>query len=191
MPYDAAATRLRLIDAAVLEFSGHGLAGARVDRIAARAAANKRAIYDYFGNKEGLFDAALNRVIDELIEGVPLSEDDLPGYAAELFDYLEAHPEAVRMLAWRRLERPRAGARIADAFLSRMAAVRDHSGQDDPAHVIDSVDLVILTIGLANAWQLSAPDLLANQGQDPSDATRIAQHRAAVIEAARRISSGS
>lgn len=188
MPYDAAATRSRLIEAAVVEFAALGLAGARVDRIATIAAANKRAIYDYFGNKEGLFDAALTRVIGNLIEAVPLREDNLPGYAAELFDYLQAHPEAVRMLSWRRLERPEAGPHIADTFLERMTQLRDRAPASDREQPIDPVDLVILTIGLANAWYLSAPDLLTSSGQDPTDAKRIATHRAAVIEATQRIS---
>lgn len=188
MPYDAAATRSRLTEAAVQEFAAYGMAGARVDRIAACAAANKRAIYDYFGSKEGLFDAALNKVIGDLIEAVPLRENDLPGYAGELFDYLQLHPEAVRMLGWRRLERPQAGPRISGSFTDRMTAVRDRPGTGIRKHAIDPVDLVILTIGLANAWELSAPDLLASRGQDATDPDRIARHRAAVIEATRRIS---
>ena len=38
----AAATRQRILDAALGEFAEKGLAGARVDEIAARAGANKR-----------------------------------------------------------------------------------------------------------------------------------------------------
>ena len=188
MPRDSKATRMRLIDAAVAEFAARGLAGARVDRIAAAASANKRAIYDYFTNKEGLFDVALNQVVGDLIAAVPLDEDDLPGYAANLFDYLMAHPEAVRLIAWRRLERPEAGPRIADAFVDHVAAVRDRSpdarGEKTP---VDPTDLIILIIGLANAWHLSSADLLAARGEDPSDPERISNHRDAVVEAARRI----
>jgi AcrR family transcriptional regulator len=188
MPRDSEATRSRLIEAAMAEFADRGLAGARVDRIADAASANKRAIYDYFHNKEGLFDTAVARVIGDLIEAVPLHEDDLPGYAARLFDYLLAHPEAVRMISWRRLERPHAGPRIADTFVERMTAVRDHADTTGIEHTIGPVDLVILVIGLANAWQLSSSDLLAADGHDPSDPDRVAAHRAAVLEAARRIS---
>ena len=186
MPYNAGATRARLIQAAVSEFSARGLAGARVDRIAALAASNKRAIYDYFQNKEGLFDAALTRVIGDLIDAVPLRADDLPGYAGELFDYLQAHPETVRMLAWRRLERPDAGPRTTDAFLAHMTAVRDRPARGHE-QVIDAVDLVILTIGVANAWHLSARELLGDRREDPADAKRIAAHRIAVVEAVKRI----
>jgi len=56
---DADRSRLIILDAAREEFAGHGLAGARVDRIAERAGVNKRLIYYYFGGKDGLFFAAL------------------------------------------------------------------------------------------------------------------------------------
>jgi AcrR family transcriptional regulator len=49
----------RILGAAVAEFARYGLGGARVDRIAARAGANKRMLYYYFGNKEELFLAVL------------------------------------------------------------------------------------------------------------------------------------
>jgi len=49
----------RILKAALAEFARHGLGGARVDRIAARAGANKRMLYYYFGSKDELFLAAL------------------------------------------------------------------------------------------------------------------------------------
>jgi AcrR family transcriptional regulator len=54
-----AQTRMRILKAATTEFASHGLSGARVDEIAARAGTNKRMIYHYFGNKDGLFRAVL------------------------------------------------------------------------------------------------------------------------------------
>lgn len=54
-------TRERILDAATQEFAARGLGGARVDAIAARARANKRMIYHYFGNKEDLFLAVMER----------------------------------------------------------------------------------------------------------------------------------
>lgn len=187
MPYDASATRSRLIEAATREFAAHGLAGARVDRIADAAAANKRAIYDYFTNKQGLFDTALARVTDDLIQAIPLDENDLPNYAGELFDYLQKHPHTVRILAWQRLERPHAGPPIPKAFLEHIAQLRDRPRAKTSEQPLAPLDLIVLTIGLANAWHLSAPALLASQGIDPADPERIARHRAAVIEATRRL----
>ncbi len=52
-------TRAQLLAAAGAEFARYGLGGARVDRIAATARANKRMLYYYFRDKEALFLAAL------------------------------------------------------------------------------------------------------------------------------------
>jgi Tetracyclin repressor-like, C-terminal domain len=91
------------------------------------------------------------------------------------------------MIAWRRLERPQAGPGLSGSYVEHMMAVRD---QADLA-AIGPVDLVVLVIGLANAWHLSSADLLPAAGQDPADPVRIALHRSAVVEAARRISGSS
>jgi TetR/AcrR family transcriptional regulator len=58
-------TRERILSAALQEFAANGFAGARVDAIARRAAINKRMLYHYFGDKEGLFRAVLRRKIAE------------------------------------------------------------------------------------------------------------------------------
>jgi AcrR family transcriptional regulator len=52
-------TQRRIMAAAKVEFAKNGLGGARVDVIAARAKANKRMMYHYFGNKEKLFQLVL------------------------------------------------------------------------------------------------------------------------------------
>jgi AcrR family transcriptional regulator len=54
-----AKNQARILKAATGEFARYGLGGARVDRIAARARANKRMLYYYYGNKEDLFLAVL------------------------------------------------------------------------------------------------------------------------------------
>ena len=56
---DPERTRARILEAATAEFAHYGLGGARVDRIAQRAGANKRMLYYYFGSKDDLFLAAL------------------------------------------------------------------------------------------------------------------------------------
>ena len=56
---DPEKTQARILAAATDEFARHGLGGARVDRIAARAGANKRMLYYYYGNKDALFLAVL------------------------------------------------------------------------------------------------------------------------------------
>ena len=58
---DPEATREAILTAATDEFAAYGLGGARVDRIAERAGINKRMLYYYFGQKEELFLAVLER----------------------------------------------------------------------------------------------------------------------------------
>ncbi|MFJ2645239.1 TetR family transcriptional regulator [Streptomyces sp. NPDC087420] len=100
------ATKARLLAAATQEFAAYGIAGARVDRIAASAAANKNLLYVYFGNKERLFDAVHEAAIQELLEAAPFDATDLPGYAGALFDFYLAHPHLIKLARWHGLERP-------------------------------------------------------------------------------------
>ena len=71
MAWDIERTKRLLLDAGVAEFSAHGLAGARVDRIAAAAGVNKERIYQYFGNKQQFFGEVLLRELGVAIDAVP------------------------------------------------------------------------------------------------------------------------
>ncbi|WP_031071013.1 TetR family transcriptional regulator [Streptomyces sp. NRRL WC-3742] len=159
MAYDSTATKERILTAAAAEFAAHGVAGARVDRIAASARANKRAIYDYFGDKDGLFAAVLERLMADLAEAVPPGDDDLASYAGRLFDHHRAHPEALRLLLWEALEmgdRPVPGE---DArrrhYEDKLQAVRAaDAGKDDS----DARTRLFLALGLV-AWSLAMPQV--------------------------------
>jgi AcrR family transcriptional regulator len=56
---DPEGTRRRILEAATEQFTKFGLAGARVDAIAAAAGTNERMLYYYFASKEGLYVAVL------------------------------------------------------------------------------------------------------------------------------------
>ncbi|MGW7005509.1 TetR family transcriptional regulator [Streptomyces sp. NPDC054933] len=186
MPRDSAATRARILAAAIEEFAAHGLAGARIERIAEAAEANKRSLYVYFTDKQGLFDAALYQCITDLVTAVPLTEDDLPGYAGRMFDYHLARPHAFRMSVWRQLECPDTGPYAGDVYAHKIQAMT-RARATATGHPIPPVDLLVLIIGLTTSWLLTTPDLLTADGADPHAPARIATHRAAVIEAARRL----
>ncbi len=86
------------------EFSTHGLAGGRVDAIAERTRTSKRMIYYYFGSKEGLYLAHLERScrkIRTLEADLQLSnlapEEALRVLISTTFDHDEAHPDFVRL----------------------------------------------------------------------------------------------
>ena len=63
---DPEGMRLRILKAAKQEFAAHGLAGARVDRIAVKAGANKRMLYYHVGNKEDLYLAVLEGAYEKI-----------------------------------------------------------------------------------------------------------------------------
>ncbi|MFI1731540.1 TetR family transcriptional regulator [Streptomyces acidicola] len=103
---DAARTRAEILDVATTEFARAGYAGARVDEIAARTRTTKRMIYYYFGGKEQLFTAVLERAYSVIRQAEQeLNVEHLDPVAAirrlaELtFDHHEAHPDFIRLVS--------------------------------------------------------------------------------------------
>jgi TetR/AcrR family transcriptional regulator len=102
---DPAGTRNKLLTAARREFADRGLAGARVDDIAARAGVNKQLVYHYFGDKDALYLAVLEWVYEEIreqerklnLEGLP-PEQAIRKLVASSFDHLAAHPDFIVLL---------------------------------------------------------------------------------------------
>ena len=185
---DAEATRARLLAAAIDEFAAHGIAGARVDRIADAAKANKQLIYAYFGSKDGLFDAALTHSCTGLIEAVPFDPDDIPDYVGRLFDYAVAHPETYRLVAWAGLERPDAVAEFeARSYGAKLAAIAEAQRDGRLDDAIAPADLLAVIMGLAASWFSASEAIRRSDSKHPWSSKRLAQFRAAATEAARRI----
>ena len=111
---DPERTRQQILDAAMAEFSTRGLGGTRVNEVAARAGANKRMLYHYFGNKEALFLAVLESTYETIRQAeAELSLQDLEPEAAVLrlvdftWDHFLPHPEFVSLLNSENLHRAR------------------------------------------------------------------------------------
>ena len=93
---DAERSRREILLAAEAEFAEKGFYGARVDAIAARSGRNKRMIYAYYGDKEGLWrqvlaevygrmEAVEQKLIDRRPEGRELVRQMVEVY----FDFLK------------------------------------------------------------------------------------------------------
>ncbi len=120
-PHDAKGAREAILNAAEAVFAEHGFDGARVDAIAERAGYNKSLLFQYFGNKLGLYTEVLKRA-DQDMSAVqawvltPLFLDDaivanaatfkaaLETIVSSLFDYILDHPLFMRMLLWEQAE---------------------------------------------------------------------------------------
>jgi len=175
MPYNSAATRARLLDAAYAEFVELGFAGARVGRIATAAAANKQAIYAYFGSKEALFDAVLGDRLQVLADVVPFTPDDLPGYIGALFDALTDDPGLLRLTQWKALERPDASPAELEAHLAKASALAVARG----AGTEQGMDVLMVALAAAQAWS-TTPEAIRNPDGAAGPARR-ARYRAALI----------
>src|SRR5262245_33839957 len=168
-------TREAILAAAQHEFAAKGLSGGRVDAIARRARANKRMIYHYFGNKDGLYLAALERVYEDL-RGTEKTLD-LAHLAPEAaiqrlvefnFDYSRRHPELISLInnenlhRGRHLRRSKKVRELHSPFVALIDGIlRRGVAQGVFREGLDPVELyiTIAAIGyfyLSNNWTLSA-----------------------------------
>jgi AcrR family transcriptional regulator len=126
---DAERTQREILDVATSEFADQGFAGARVDEIAARTRTTKRMIYYYFGSKERLFVAVLERAYatiraaEQTIEVDHLEPTAAIRRLAELtFDHHESHPDFIRLVSIENIHRA-----------EHIAGREELAGQNTPA----------------------------------------------------------
>ncbi|MFD3733108.1 TetR family transcriptional regulator [Streptomyces sp. NPDC058632] len=176
-------TRERILAAAMEEFARHGIAGARVDRIAKRARTSKERVYAYFRSKEALYAHVAGREFSVIAEAVQIDPSDLPGYAGRLFDYFTARPDHHRLITWGRLELADAAATEDDP--TRAAIVRkldqlsqaQQAGQLSPAW--DPADVLALVNQIATTWA-AQPELAEAAAEHATDSSTAARRDAVV-----------
>jgi AcrR family transcriptional regulator len=130
------ATPDRILEAAIEEFVEHGLAGARVDRIAGRAEVNKQLLYRHFGSKEGLFDAAVQAMakrFNQIRTALPGTlEERLPYYFQRATD----DQRWVRILLWEALHTGEEPAVNEDERFAHMQRAVDGVRADQAAGIL-------------------------------------------------------
>jgi TetR/AcrR family transcriptional regulator len=193
---DPAATRKKLLTAARREFADSGLAGARVDEIAARAGVNKQLVYHYFGDKDALYLAVLEWVYEEIraqerklnLEGLP-PQQAIKRLIEASFDHLAAHPDFIVLLN----DENRSGARhvrgsrkleaMHSPLVSMVSAIL---GEGVRAGVfrkgINPVHLYISIAGLSYFYFSNTPTLSAIFGKDLSSPTARKARRKHVVD---------
>jgi TetR/AcrR family transcriptional regulator len=105
-------SQARILEAALKEFAAKGFDGARVDTIARRARINKRMLYHYFGDKEGLFREVLRRKLADRTAWLASAPADPTDSLPYWFRIACGDPDWVRLLEWEALQR--GGQRITD-----------------------------------------------------------------------------
>ena len=97
-------TQQRILEAALQEFAAKGFAGARVDVIARRARINKRMLYHYFGDKEGLFREVLRRKIADRSAWLAGAPEDPVERLPFWFQMFCRDRDWVQLLQWEALQ---------------------------------------------------------------------------------------
>lgn len=155
MAWDIERTKALLLKAATAEFSERGLAGARIDRIAAAAGVNKERIYQYFGKKDELFDAVLAAELVRVVTEVPLEGEGpaaLGDYAGRLFDRHSLDGILPRLQFWEGLER-------GDYVVNREVRASHCAAKIDTMLKVlpgidraDAGDLLLTVVTLCDGW---------------------------------------
>lgn len=119
--YDAARTKETILNAAEEAFAELGYSAARIDAIAKASGYNKSMIYQYFGDKLGLYtevvkradqigDRATGRIVAELLDDDELARDAvkfktfLATITLSTYEFLLEHPRYRKILFWEAAE---------------------------------------------------------------------------------------
>jgi AcrR family transcriptional regulator len=160
---DADRSRDAILAAARDEFAEHGLGGARVERIAERAALNKRLIYYYFENKDSLFSAVLEdtylniREAEKRLHLADLTPAEAVRKLTEFtWTYYLEHPEFLTLLNSENLHRARhldGSARVRELnspLIQTLAEILERGRRDGSFRGgVDPVQLYISIAGLS------------------------------------------
>jgi AcrR family transcriptional regulator len=200
---DPEGMRKRILEAATGEFARFGLSGARIDRIAEAAGANKRMLYYHVGNKEALY----LEVLEAAYEHIRAAErelnleklapiDALVQLLEFTWHYYLQHPEFMALLNTenlhraRHIKRSRKVKQLHSPFVAMIADILSRGEAEGTIRKgIDAVQLYISMAGLSyfylsNNHTLSAifrSDLLSR----PARAARL-RHMAELLVAALR-----
>ncbi|GAA0921990.1 MULTISPECIES: TetR family transcriptional regulator [Streptomyces violaceusniger group] len=185
-PRKSDATRRRLLDAATADFAAHGIAGARVDRIAAAAGVNKAQLYAYFGDKLGLFGAVFRLHADAVVEAVPFTADDLPQYAVRLYETAMERPELIRLAAWAKLEGVGTDNLVtkSSAVTVKLEAIAEAQRAGRVTASIDPPDVLALVLAMALTWSAAGLSATAAPDDPPEAHTRRKQALAQAVAGA-------
>ncbi|MGB6133594.1 MAG: TetR/AcrR family transcriptional regulator [Acidobacteriaceae bacterium] len=190
-------TRQRILDAAIGEFSEHGLAGARTSAIAAAARVNKALLYYYFQDKEALYSAALEAVAGKVAESA-LAVLDMacsPGermlrFALQHFDRILCQ-QGFQALMQQEMVRFREGRSHAMRIIAKKAfepmfgraqAIAEEGIRSGELCDTDWMQMIYSALGANVFYFLSAPMMRLIADADPLEPSAVAARRTSAIQ---------
>jgi AcrR family transcriptional regulator len=131
-------TKQRILQSALKEFAAHGLAGARVDRIAQSAGVNKAMIYYHFSSKDNLYRETLGEMYGMVMRSISQfageheTLEDLLTAVSDYYYFLMTDHAEFRQVLLRELASPR------DDMISHIAGIISSSGM--PRQLVDRLE---------------------------------------------------
>ena len=190
------ASRARILDAARIEFVTYGLSGGRVDRIAEQSSVNKNLIYHYFGSKDALYLAVLERIYADLrtrqqdqdLRELPPVEG-MKRLVSNTFDHFVATPDLIRLMSIENIH-------YAEHLKSSGSTKALYSGLLDTIRIllkrgqaegvfranVDAVDLYLSISGLAYFFLSNQHTLSWLLDRDLAARRRVLKRRQHVVE---------
>lgn len=160
MAWDTDATREKLLNAAIAEFSERGFSGARIHQISQNSGCNRERIYFYFGNKAQLFEAALTRQLTAVLDDLPVTGSGpaaIADFAGRYFDLASSQPSLALLTVWEGLE-------LGDPVGAQTRALQSANKVTEIQTALPGAtrmaaeDLLLTIVTLCHAW-VSSPNV--------------------------------
>ncbi len=191
------ASRRAILQAALVSFAQEGIAGARMDAIAAAAGVNKALLYYYFRDKEALYGAVLDDFFVRLLGRVTQALDGQGSAGERLLTYARAHFDCIaESFHYARLfqgelmsagrGKPSHLTRVVERYIRPIsvrliAVLQDGIASKEFRHV-DAMQFAPSIAGMIVHYFVVAPVARKLFGKDPFSPEALQQRRAAVLD---------
>ena len=189
-------TARRILTAAEGIFAERGLAGARTDEIAAAARANKAMLYYYYGDKQRLHRAVLERLFRQLRGSIEAAErvsprspsprERLLAFVNGYFDFVATHPNYPRLIQREVMEAGRSLEWIAGnyfrPFHRRLSRTIEEGMATGEFRRVDPHNTVFTIIAITVFYFAAAPVLSEVLGRNALSPRAVAARKRALID---------
>jgi hypothetical protein len=135
--------------------------------------------------REQLLGLVFAAHVERVVDAVPLTADNLPGYATRLYDAYLEHPEIVRLSTWARLERTPSGHLFDEAAeAGKLAAIATAQRDGYLRPDLEPVDIHSLVISMSMTWSPASTLIAADKAESPASHARRKQALATSVASA-------
>jgi AcrR family transcriptional regulator len=164
-------TKTKILCAARQLFIEHGFTGTSAGKIAQLADVNHSLIFHHFKNKENLWNAVKQQIVDEAKQSQPiLPKTHLPlnVFLQQLFTqgvaFYRNNPDIIRLLNWQRLNRDKPiGVTLSSGAKEWLAAFKTYQESGDIDKNLKPEYIVSYTLSLISSIALDPNQLITNE----------------------------